>query len=355
VTVVPAYSDLIGQKLAVPLPRYARIIRYSECKFFGVNNPDDDTYQCTNIWTRWQREMVMNALYEAELLIEQELHYHLYPKWDTRETHTFNGGGRYVLNWARFIQGGIQGIGVIEAGATVSHVADPAVVVVATTVTDEDEIAIYHPGSTVEILASSIVFAGGNATISIPRCRMVKESLNDTPVAGLDYTDTSNFEATVDVKRVYNDASTHAFLVNPHECTTVCLSNGCAEHTQTACILGIDNRLGIVNVHPADYDDGWSQALLDCCGGVDTIRFYYQSGLPTITRQLEEAVIRLAHTLMADEPCGCDAIKSLWRRDRDVPELLTRDRLENPFGVAAGAWYAWNVVRSTMQMRGGVI
>ncbi|NUN03980.1 MAG: hypothetical protein HUU41_22980, partial [Bryobacteraceae bacterium] len=61
------------------------------------------------------------------------------------------------------------------------------------------------------------------------------EALADNPPEGWDYADVANFEATVDVKRVYNDPSTNAVLVWPHQCSVVCAQGGCDEYTHAGC------------------------------------------------------------------------------------------------------------------------
>ena len=206
------------------------------------------------------------------------------------------------------IAGGIKGKTDISLGVAVSHAADPAVVgPIATTVTDENEIIVFHPGTDVEINPSAITISGGNVTIQIPRCRMVLASLAQTPADGLDYTDTTNFEQTVDVKRIYNDTSTQGELVYPHGKSCGCVgtcSCSCGEDTDTACIYVRDSETGIVDVLKATYSGGvWSRATTRC-GCAQIARLNYYAGLDPLTPQAEDAIVRLAHSKMPDPPCG---------------------------------------------------
>jgi hypothetical protein len=58
-----------------------------------------------------------------------------------------------------------------------------------------------------------------------------------------------------------------------------------------------------------------------------------------------DAVVRLAHTLMPDNPCpiGRDPQHHFWARDRIIREISIREVLNCPWGNMAGAWFAWNV------------
>jgi hypothetical protein len=63
--------------------------------------------------------------------------------------------------------------------------------------------------------------------------------------------------------------------------------------------------------------------------------------LTPLTRQVEDAIVRLAHSKMPDEPCGCDMLQRHWKRDRNIPQVLTRERINCPFGLSDGAWFAY--------------
>lgn len=349
-TVVAAQSALVNQQSAVRLARYSQLIEYPECNLFGVLNPAiDPGFQCRNIWLKSQRDMVIKYLAEAQYEIEQETGYALSPRWigqgqsdEYQDWQPFKK--RIVTRFARFIEGGIQATANISLGQAVNHATDPAVIgPVATTVTAEDEIHVYHPGLDVEIDPSSITIAGGNVTIEIPRCRMVTQAAADNPEEGLDYSDLGNFEATVDIKRVYNDSSVQATLAYRSSCT------GCSEKTLAGCFYVRDKRLGILDIQLSANGSG------SCRCGAEIIRLNYKAGADVLTAQAEDAIIRLAHSKMPVEPCGCDVIRRLWARDRNIPEVLTRERLNCPFGLHDGSWVAYQFAQQMKIMRGSVM
>lgn len=351
-TIVAAQSALVAQDSAVRLARYAQIIEYPECNFFGVNNPNISTgFQCREIWTKTQRDMILKYLAEAQYEIEQIIGYPLSPRWigqgQTQEYTDWQPvprGNRIITRFARYIEAGIQATSDISLGVAIDQTSDPAVIgPVATTVTDTDEIRVYHPDLDVEIDPSDITISGGNVTITVPRCRTVKQSVADNPVTGLDYTDLSNFETTVDLKRVYNDSSVQAILAYPSSCT------GCTETTLSACFYPRNKRLGILDFQLSS----GSSNLCGCRGEI--IRLNYKAGADVLTRQAEDAIIRLAHAKMPVEPCGCDVVLRLWGRDRNVPEVLTAERLNCPFGLNDGAWIAFQFAQSMKIYKGSII
>lgn len=340
----------------VSLNRYAQIIHQEECAFWGVNNPDDPETGCRTIWTEWQREDVARYLAEAQEEIEQQVNYFLCPAWVVDEPRPY----RYpiVTKWGKVIAGGVRGETDIQAGAAVNYATEPATVgPIATTVTDEDEIYIYYPGSDRLIEPKYIDLTGGNVTLYIPRCRLVADP--DNPDDGWDYSDLTKFLTTVDVKRVYNDPSTHATLIWPHQCTAVCAQNGCSGYTYTACEYLRLPEIGSMDVTPATYASGqWTSLTASpaCCRGKPQfVRLNYYAGQQQITRQMEDAIVRLAHSKMPDEFCGCEVWQRLWRRDRETPEILTRERLNCPFGPSQGAWVAWTFTRQFRLVRGDVL
>lgn len=366
--IVPAQSSLsFDVPLAVPLPAYAAIIGIPECGVFGVNNPNDPQKACRTIWTKDERDMIQRYLAEAQIEVEDRMKYFLRPQWVVGKLEDANGQDErfvdskpyrakaIVARWTMIISGGVKATSTIQAGAAVNHAADPAVITVATSVTDVNEIVIYHPGTEVEIYPSSISIAGGVATIRIPRCRMVLASLENNSSSGIAYSVVANFEATVDVVRIYNDISTNAELVWTHSCTASCQSGGCSETTQDGCITVRKQREGLLDVLPAVYSgSSWSFSTLDHCdyGMPEFVRLNYYSGVYA-NRKAQDAIVRLAHSKMPTEPCGCDITRAAWKRDRNVPQVLTRERMNCDFGMSDGAWIAWQFASSSTLVRGG--
>lgn len=350
--IVLAADSLILEDSAVSLARYAQLIGYSECSFFGVN-ADVTAYACRTIWTLDQRRTVAKYLAEAQGEIEDILRYPLSPKWFTDEEHQLRCPTS--TKWGKVLAAGIRAETMIEAGATVDLrgvgdvILDPATISVATAVV-ADEIHIYHPDSEAEIFPSAISISGGVATISIPRCRLVANQ--DNPPEGWEYDDDDNFLDEVDVKRVYNDPSVNATLVSYGG---FCSCGTCTETTTTGCMSIVNKEIGAIIIRPATYvDSAWS-VRSTLCARYGWVRLNYRAGLESLTYQMEDAIIRLAHSKMPSEPCGCDIAQGLWKRDRAIPEAMTEKRANNPFGLNDGAWVAYRRAMSKKLVRAGVL
>ena len=379
-TVIPTQDALIAEDSAVRLARYARLIGYPECAFWGVNRTEDPQVNaCREIWTKDQRDTIAKYLAEAQYEIEQEIGYFIGPRWVVGrvsdeptgndryvDSQPFNRPGRYLTRWPHIVRAGVRAVADIALNEPADHTADPAVIgPIATTVTDPDEVHVYHPGTDVEIDPSAIDITGGQLTIYIPRCRMVEEACADNPTNGIDYTDVGPcvgsvlggcVECEVDVKRVYNDPSTNAVIVWPHSCDSACAASGCSEYTQTACIYIREPRTGEIDVRPATYSGGsWHGGATTCCSGrPQLVRLNYYAGVP-LSRQAEDAIIRLAHSKMPSAMCGCQQASMLWTRDREVPIVLDTVRLDCPFGLSNGAYIAWRFARSMQEYRGSTL
>jgi hypothetical protein len=57
---------------AVSLARYAAIVGYRETAFWGINHPDNALYACREVWSEAERQMVREALDQAQDMLEQE-------------------------------------------------------------------------------------------------------------------------------------------------------------------------------------------------------------------------------------------------------------------------------------------
>lgn len=336
--------------MAIPLSRYAEIVQYRECAFNGVNNDPQDS-ACRMFWTEAQRQEAEGALIQAQVMLEDYIRYFLCPQWvigDLRgDARLFDSQpfrrNPIITRWGMVHEGGIVAQSMLQTGATVSYDVEPAAVTVTgVTISDLIEPAIFHANQDRGIMPSDMSYNGTTLVIRIPRCRLVKPELLDqiTNDVGLDYNDLNNFVNTVDVVRIYNNPATQAVFVKDNSCG----SNLCDEQTQAGCIRVKQPRVGIVQVAPGTYTDGaWRSAGV--CGAYDTLRLNYRAGLMEINRDIENVIVRLAHTLMAEEACGCDVVRRLWQRDNYKPEIATRERMNNPFGLSDGAWFAWQWAR----------
>lgn len=357
-TVVNTQSTLRKESSALPLAKYAYLTGYPECRFWGVSNANDESSVCREILTKAERDMIARYLAEAQDEIENVVKYRLNPTWEASEEHTY--ANPVNARWGMAIAPGVKGESVIQSGAAVSHAADPAVIgPIATTVTNEDEVYVFHPSTDVEINPSSITISGGFVTIEIPRCRMVTEAAYSTG-GSIDYTVAANFESTVDVKRIYNDTSTQAELVWTHSKKCCCIDSSCctcSEETETACI-GIRNaRASTMNLLRADYSGGtWTTKSIACsCTYPNKVRLNYYAGLTPITPQVEDTILRLAHSKMPEPPCGCSVLQDLWKRDRNTPTVLTAERMNCPFGLSDGAWIAWQFAQTLRVGQGAIL
>ncbi len=342
---IPAFANTYSDLSLVTLPRYAQIMQYPETAFFGINKEGDNAGDCREIWTKYQRDMIARELWAAQQDIESHINYYLTPRWIESEEHPYTDKILYTYK-TKLLALGTKATELIQAGVSVSHAADPAVISVVTNVTNISELYICHPGTTIQIIPSSVVISGGTATIQIPRARMLLLSKIDNPSTGWDYTDTSNFESTVDIYRIYNSQDTTATLRWKNGLTGQC--NNCDEEYDTnSCARIINYEKGLLNIVLTDIS-------APCTCTPTSIRINYYSGISCANESIVDAIIRLAHSKMPMQPCGCDKVVYLWERDRNVPEALTANRINCPFGMSAGAWYAWEMVSLHLKTNRGL-
>jgi len=333
---------------AVNLAEYQRLINHPLNAFWGVRHEAEIRGGCGIILLKEERDMIARYLCEAQDEIEQQTGYFLEPKWVTDEDHAYEG--LIVLARQRkVITGGVRGEDMLDEDATIDHSADPAIVgPIAVTFTDTAEVKVYYPNAGQEIIPERVTITGGQLVIEIPRCRLVDPEYLNNDREGVEYTDLGNFLTVVDVMRVYNDPSTHAQLVRPGACV-----DGCGEEADDGCIYVKRPEIGSVTVRRATYSDGvWSAVSAGLCNrGYGLVRLNYLSGMDPTSPQAEDAIIRLAHSKMPEEPCGCSVAQRLWKRDRSVPSLLTAERLNCPFGLSDGAWIAWKFAMALKKYR----
>lgn len=344
--IVPVQGTLTNYlDLAVSMPRYAQIVSVSECAFWGVNNPADADAACSPIWQLPQRSMVEQALAESQEELERFMRYPLTSRWFAETNRPWRHP--VLTERGHLVALGVRAVTTIALATAVSHATDPAVIgPIATTVTSVDEVHVYFAGTSIEVIPSSITIAGGNVTIGIPRCRLVAPANANNPEEGWDYTDTGvlgPFAQTVDVKRVYNDTTT-TVAVHALKCD-------CTLDTTIAVCGSISQaELGAIEV----LRTSCSSLACACTCGPQVADLYYKAGW-TLTPQQEEMVVRLAHSKMPDEPCACDSAQMMWRRDRNVPMVLSAERLNCPFGLNDGAWIVYQFATQAAMRRGSTL
>ena len=329
--------------LSVTLDRYQELMRLPIAAFNGLNRPEETpVYECSTIWKQSERNALMMALSQAEEMRENELTYHIAPKYDVMENLEYKNP--LILNRKHLVKLGLQTVTDISLGEVLTlgalpNLNDPVTVTDATTVTDKSEIKIYYPGEDYEIIPSNISISGGVATIKIPRSRLVKFALMDDREDHLYYDDNNNFLASVDIKRVYYDSTNPAQYVCYHCCDDPVSESVCARIT--------NNRLAIVKHCHTSYsaDDGWG-TICSNCGRPSNITVYALSG-----RQLsvytEMLTIRLAHTLMPNAPVSCPTVHQYWQTDVAQTDIIT------PYGRTQGAVDAWSMDARAKVGQGG--
>ncbi len=344
---------------AISLARYAQRIGYQDCAFWGVLYSGDATYECRRVWTGADRQMIEDYLRQAQEQIEAEIGYFLAPSWVEAERHTYRDP--LVLEHGYVIGGGVRSDVKIGDSVSIDHTADPAAVTATIGTIDVKDVRIYHEDTDIEITPSGYTEDGaGNVIFTIPLCRLVDPAYADNDENGLDYGDAATWRAArVDVRAIMNDTSEQAELIWRHQCTTTCLQRKCEDYRKTACVYVRNTRAGIVDVTRADYSAGTWTAVTTCetCyrGRPQWVEISYYSGLTTLTRQAEDAIIRLAHVLMPHEPCACGPGEWMWTRDRKVPEILTPQQAACPWGTQAGAYFAWRQAQTMRLGRASVI
>lgn len=342
-----------GQILGVTLDRYQELMNICPCAFNGIEKTEESTCcDCAAIWGQGDRDALAIALGRAEEMREGVLGYHVSPKYISEEMHDYVLPA--ILNRKHLITVGVETTSNILLGAPVTLSAggvinDPVTIVVATTVTDSSEIRVYYPGETVEIRPSKVTIAAGNATILIPRCRLLHpDNMVDCAPWPL-YDVDANFLTSVDVKRVYMDTTKGADFVWFGNC--LCNCSSLTESTQSLYPRIRDKRLAIVDLWPANYSVTLASWQRVCCMQhycTPEIRISYKSG-KQLSFEVAMNTIRLAHSLLSDfvpdhlDLCEC------WKEDR----LPAEKQEATPYGNSNGAVKAWMADSLAHVGRGG--
>jgi len=308
------------------------------CLFNGVENPDEAVNGCDECWTQWMREQTAQALYDAEQTLANHLGYYL--------------GAHYLTDhqmpWAYPMQlkyGHIVGAGTQERTAVIptgsDFTVDPATITVtaASFPGGADEIVILENTTGLEIVPDSITAVGANFFIQISQCKLIEWDNLENQAACIEYDDEFPEAAwlklaDLTVYREYLDTTDQATVYFVQGCTC----SPCEEETSEACVYILNPEISKVKVE-----------LEECgiCGCVhgSKVSVNYLAGTTDVPGW-EQAIIRLAHTLMVVKPCGCALFDALWERDTRIPTVLTAERINCPFGEMDGAWWAWKWVQN---------
>lgn len=353
----------------ISLTEYVQAIGINEYLFYGVKR---GAYvpESTMFWDLYDRMSLYNYLRAAERQIENRIRVRLYPTWtdeDGEETiladmrgfvsasgHTgyyawhgpWSGRGGYYnstgLDWKMFIQAGQMKRTIYAAHGAVVYAGDWATVTVPSGggVGSKNEVRVYYADGmhTYGPEPSKIKVGPVNIIITFPKVRMVKPELCTRPNIPLEFTDDTNFVETVTVAREFNDASVQAIVRTRPSC-----SDDCSEELETGCIFPSERELGYVAIYPACYGGGQWRRRTTFQGIPDVAFLHYQSGMKRLPPGWSQAIVRLAHTLMPEAPCptGHQPQDRYWSRDRNINQSVTRERINCPWGLMDGAWYAF--------------
>lgn len=330
------------------LDDYQELLQLPIAAFNGLSKPDETpVYECNTLWNQGMREMLQTYLRQAQEKREEELGYFLTPHYVNYERH--ESANPVILQHKHFIIAGQLASSVVEEDVALdlgveSAPNDPVEFTVTTTVTDVDELYVYHAnqdGDSYRITPSSVTISGGVATIKIPRSRLVNPALKDNRADALSYYENDNFVTTVDVVRLYNDPSLAGRYVSTPLQRAIYGSisyPGGVETYQTAVVYADGeraSRLSIVTLYPATYADGvWTGRAFTDCYVPAYVDVSYKSGIRYSTNS-KLLTIRLAHTLMPNPVCSCPYLEQYWKEDREATAMWT------PYGNRMGAMAAW--------------
>lgn len=401
-------------KTWLPLDTWAEILGLNPLHFNQVIDENMPQGSCSRVWKQWAwqeadqigRFDAALAIAQAESVISEQVGYNLIPDWTVDERvrttqpgipEVVNFGGLNVRGFnmttqvakGHLVSGGIEAKDLIEAGATVTYLdqdadgyAETARVFVTSDV-DPDEIAVYYPGEDADdgweirplnnpLTNRRRVTDAGGGLISIIFARaqavdpLIMSALDPGPANGQD---DSDFLATVDVYRHYNDPQQQVTLMwAPHgsfcDCGgTTCIV--CAHSTQTGCLLASNFRTGGFHYRPGTWsatDEDFDAASFAINRNPDNLRLWYYSGFqakgksaPTLEMADDVAriVTYLSLTYLTRRLCNCNNVELLADQMREDLALnlgtptgtrnfqMNASDLGNPFGTMRGAVMAW--------------
>lgn len=385
----------------LPLDEFAQIIGISPLGFNQLSKPAilPSTIACGEVFFQntWQhadrvgRDDIAMAIQEAEQEISKEVGFNLMPDWELDERRPYPRNYRPesygdALNIrgmnksvetakGHVISGGIRAKTLIQAGANITRsdvdadtFQETATVVVATAITDTNEIHLFYPAQNGddawEIRPIKVAISGGNATITFKIWQVAAANqMNSLAGKVLDPDQASSFETTVDVYRVYNDPSTQlSMLWEGESCCADSSCTACQFGAQSGCFHTRDPRIGFIVPVPATWDSANNQftdAYWSACREPDMVRLWYYSGyidrhLPRPYAELatfwKYAVAYFAASKFDRPVCGCSNVAQFvakWRLDAAFSSMqdggfsTTAEQSGNRLGTTMGALYAY--------------
>jgi hypothetical protein len=319
------------------------------CAFNGIDNPNEDVGACDDVWSQWERDQLAMALDMAEGTLAGQLKFTLGEEYQVSAIEPWTNPMQ--LEWGYIIGGGVQGLTAVTPTSS-DFTVDPAIITVAQSdfPGGVDEVYIIETSTGLEIVPDSISATGVSYVIEIDQCKLIEWGDLEHQVDAIDYDGT--FPAAIWLKladltvyREYLDVSEQATITYGPTCSCICGTTACAGTDYDGCVFIVDAEISKVKVQMADYDattETWTCSVPLVCGCYegDQVSIAYLAGTTSIAGY-EWAIIRLAHTYLATKPCGCGLFDFIWARDTNIPSVLTAERVNNPFGLMDGAWFAW--------------
>lgn len=391
-------------KTWLSLDEWAQITGVHPLGFNGLSSPTLQTNNvCGEVFFQYDyqhsdrvgRDTIAMAIQQAEQEISREAGFNLMPDWTVDERigypqpstpELFGAWGINVRGQMKSVEalrghllyGGIKAKSLIQAGAAVvrsdadvDNFQETCTVIVATTITDLNEIRAFYPAKSGddgwEIRPITVSVSGGFATITFKVWQIAAanqmDSLNAQP---LDADDAASYETTIDVYRVYNDESTQVQFLweNDPSCCGTCAA--CTLGTQSGCFVLRDPRMGFIVPSPATWDtstSAFTSANWSACREPDQIRLWYRSGYKdnSLTRPYAElsyywkyAVAYFAASKFERPVCGCSNVNQFidkWRLDSAFSSqeaggfTVTSELASNRLGTSMGALYAWRRIQ----------
>ncbi len=369
---------------------WAQIMGISPWQIGQMDLPARGACNDTMYQFEWQknhlsRDEISRAIAEAEFMFASNAGFWPAPKYFTNEDIRYpqdrlgrgtwfnhdTGGGRKGIRtkWGYVRSGGTFARTLISAGEAVVISAsitagdnDTFTVTVATSITDPLQIALYVPDTERmgqplselwRVRPINVTFNAGTATITGHISSIILPSLawatEPEPLDAL----AASLLATVDVYRVYTD-TTHTDD-NQAQGYAIWEKIDCQEDED--CLLGTS----VICVGDKKSDLGYIFVDFDPC----LVDFYplsfeptrinlnYLAGYPLesngrMNPVYADIVAKLATAYLPELSCGCervDKIISYWQSyppaSGDNARFSANDEIQNPFGPAMGATYAW--------------
>jgi len=318
--------------------------------FNGVENPDEDRRGCDHYWTQWQRDDLAIALADAEEQLAGQLGFYLGTRYLIDYDRVWEDPLR--LRWGHVVGAGIRARTEVTPSAS-DFTVDPATITVlaASFSGGTSEVVVVDDETGLTIEPDSITTVGLNYVIRISQYKLLNWTVLENQSETIDYS--AAFPAAswlkladLTVYRQYRDTDTQAVITYGPSCNCWCSGDACTGSEYDGCVFVRNARIGLVRVNRATLSDGtWScdnSAICGCYEG-DKVTVYYEAGTTDVPAW-ERAAFQLAFAGMGEQPCGCALHERQWRRAREVPSVLTAERLNCRFGMEQGAWAAWTWV-----------